>query len=258
MVGNDRSKGLEEGELLADADDVYFTKRCVCCTFWITFVFVLLSCGGVAAQIFFMDGNFLSGALSNDESKDVVEVPAEPVEAPWVWTTSGTGSSTFSPQLKKQHEFGDTTAEYDSAFPGSTYEMPLYDKTIRLTGINYKTTDGYLSGIQLKYSDDNVSPTFQTEGAKGQDFKEIVVSKTAAVRRMSMAVDGSNGIVGIRFEDKKSNLILEETWSETLSKKETDKMWVRKTFGSKEKLIGLKTNTSGDVISRIAWYTWEP
>ena len=73
-----------------------------------------------------------------------------------------------------------------------------------------------------------------------------------------MAVDGSNGIVGIRFEDKKSNLILEETWSETLSKKETDKMWVRKTFGSKEKLIGVKTNTSGDVISRIAWYTWEP
>ena len=45
--------------------------------------------------------------------------------------------------------------------------MPLYGKTIRLTGINYKTTDGYLSGIKLKYSDDNVSPTFQTEGVKG-------------------------------------------------------------------------------------------
>ena len=72
-----------------------------------------------------------------------------------------------------------------------------------------------------------------------------------------MAVDGNNGIVGILLQDRKSNVILQETWS-TLSSKEVDKLWVKKTLGSKEKLIGMKASTSGDVISRLAWLTWEP
>ena len=103
----DRKAGLEDGEVMADDEGAYFTKRCVCCTFWITFVFVLLSCAGVGAQIWFMDGNFLSGAFSKDESKAVVDTsPVEtgPVEIPWTWSIS----SGSSPTIKKTHEFGDS------------------------------------------------------------------------------------------------------------------------------------------------------
>ena len=54
-------------------------------------------------------------------------------------TSGDSGADTFSPTLKNVLSFGDESAGWTLAFPGSEYEMKLSSKDISATKFSFKT-----------------------------------------------------------------------------------------------------------------------
>ena len=181
----DRNRDDDEVDIKADDKD-YFTKRCVCCTFWITFTIVLLSCLGVAAQIWIIGGGeFLSGATVQDKEAPPV---VEEVEGPWEWKTASDDlTKYFTPKIADWYGLGDDDLDFDLSFPTTANKMYIDNYDIRMTGILYKTFGNYLSGIQLIYSDGNISPPFENASSANAKRQEIVVPADANIRWVYMA-----------------------------------------------------------------------
>ena len=80
------------------------------------------------------------------------------------------------------------------------------------------------------------------------------VSKKAAINRIGMAVDDNKGILGLRFLDKKKNVIEQEVWTDK------DVKWTDKQFDSDYRIIGIDVNTEGEFnnLARVGWIMWEP
>ena len=267
--------GLQDGEVLGFGEktkdgkgDKYCTKRCACIVWWQVFVLVLLAVGGVGLQIglirmglFDPDSSGTSGAAPVEEETAVETGPAEPVveEAKYTWTVSGSGD-TFSPTLKNVLSFGDSSAEWTSAFPGSEYEMKLTSKNISPTKFSIKTSDSsQMSGFQLTYSDGNVGPLLENESSADAALRDYSFDRWGDIRKISMAVDSSSGILGVRFYDSRNRKMFEETWQgSNVSSRDLSRMWKSQQLSSKQKVIGYRAVTTGSFITRFGWAVWEP
>ena len=74
-----------------------------------------------------------------------------------------------------------------------------------------------------------------------------------------MAVDGSNGILGVRFYDSKNKKMFEKTWqSSSVSTRDLSRMWKSQQVSSKQRIIGYRATTTGDFITRFGFAVWEP
>lgn len=73
------------------------------------------------------------------------------------------------------------------------------------------------------------------------------------MRKISMAVTSSNGIIGFKLFDSKNNVIKSDIWKD-LSSKELKKInWVTQNVPADQKIIGFKVSTAGNYISRFGW-----
>ena len=66
----------------------------------------------------------------------------------------------FCPTISSTLDFGDPNESYDYEYPGNQNKMLLESTNVRLSKINYKATDGYISAIQLEYTNEVVTPWF--------------------------------------------------------------------------------------------------
>ena len=74
-----------------------------------------------------------------------------------------------------------------------------------------------------------------------------------------MAVDKSNGILGLRLYDSKNKKLFEETWnSSSVSTRDLSRMWKSQQVSSKQRVIGYRAATTGDFITRFGFTVWEP
>lgn len=154
-----------------------------------------------------MDGNILGygGDEVAVQEEEAAPLVIAKVEKPWEWVMEGGDPSKyFSPEIDDVVEFGDDSKPWDVEFPSKKYKMRLKDDKILLTGIKYKfdkfSPERYMTAVQFEYSDGNVGPKIETEPSKLVDWKQITIPKSAAVRKINMAVDAdSGGVVGIQL-----------------------------------------------------------
>ena len=176
----------------------------------------------------------------------------------------GDPSKYFSPEIEDVLEFGDNSQSWDVEFPSKENKMELKDKNIYLTTIRYKfdkfSPERFMTAIEFEYDDGNTGPKLQTEPSRLVDWKQFNISKSAAVRKVSMAVDAdTGGVVGIRLLDRRNNKIVEETWNgSSISSAKLGKMWEDESIGNGERIIGFKASANENHIDRFAWIIWDP
>jgi len=164
-------------------------------------------------------------------------------------------SEVFNPTIVRTIEFGDSSAAWDYEFPGADYKIRVpSDRSTSITSINIKRdkVSNNMSGLQFTYSDGNESPTFDSASSVENGQMPITLSEFSSVRKISMALSSSNGIVALKLYDSKDNELVSKLWA-TLSAKQLKKMWVTQNFNTSEKIIGFKVSTTGDYITRIGW-----
>ena len=111
----------------------------------------------------------------------------------------------------------------------------------------------------MTYSDGNIGPLFESASSADASLQDFEYGSFQSIRKISMAVDSNNGILGVRFYDSKNKKLLEETWnSSKVSARDLSRMWVSEELSSKQRIIGYRAATEGNFITRFGWAIWEP
>ena len=167
----------------------------------------------------------------------------------------------FSPTLKNVLSFGDESASWTSAFPSAEFEMKLSSNDISVTTFSFKTAGEKqrMSGVQMTYSDGNVGPLFENESSADASLRALSFNQWSQARKISMAVDSENGILGVRFYDSKNRKLFEETWyGSGVETRDLARMWSSQQLSSAQRIIGYRAATDGEFITRFGWAVWEP
>ena len=78
----------------------------------------------------------------------------------------------------------------------------------------------------MTYSDGNVGPLFENESSADASLRSLSFDQWSSARKISMAVDSENGILGVRFYDSKNRKLFEETWyGEGVETRDLARMW---------------------------------
>ena len=135
-------------------------------------------------------------------------------------------------------------------------------KDVLLKEIIYKTEKiyGFLSGIQLKFTNGFSTPMFETQLAKddNHEMKKVPVDPTREIRRVKVRYeefpDRNTYIHGLAMEDKESNKIVDLIFANYRSRETTE------TIAEGHHIIGLQVNTKShpDHISRLGFVVWGP
>ena len=101
-------------------------------------------------------------------------------------------------------------------YPTFTQYKQMEGNFPKLTSINYKQENNvkYLSGIQLGFADDTVSPMIEAENAVGDEVKTIEIDALRIIGAISMKTVYSRNIEGLRLYDEEMELIIDVTWDE--------------------------------------------
>ena len=132
--------------------------------------------------------------------------------------------------------------------------MPI-DRKIRLQTFKFKQFDNikFLSGIQLKFTNDFETPAFQAgcEEEQGKEFKCIKVDPQKHIAAISMNVY-VGAVHGVRLIDEKGDYIVDYTWHA----KGALGQWLTKEIPDSQSIIGVKCLTSYNTIPKVSFLLW--
>ena len=137
---------------------------------------------------------------------------------------------------------------------------------LKLSAVVYKCQEdsGALTGIGLEFADGHKSPIFQTEAAKNEAEKKIIIDTTKDISKISMLINKQQQLQGLSFVCKNDKNYYNE---QQIIWDHTNPSWYKKGYQNiiqdipdGMEIIGVRctTSSSDKEIPRLAFTFWKP
>lgn len=205
-----------------DPKEKYCEKGCFACVCCVVML-VLFCCFAImSSHIYFLDGtlpgiSMLPESWGLDMSVPVVTSLADIKNAngyKWNYGTVDDESVLFEPEIVNEIKFGNAGLSWNVEFPGPDYRIVLKDRNSFVTTIKVKrsATEKAMSAFKFIYSDGNETPFVTCDSSVSRGAASIEVSEFSSIRKIGMAISGSNGIVALRLIDGRGNVVAFKNW----------------------------------------------